>query len=71
MTSDQWNESHPVGTRVRYWPVLNDDGSFARAFPPTETITRSEAWDLGSGHPVVLIKGRTGGFHLGHLEVLP
>lgn len=67
MTAQEWNERHGVGTRVRYDsiipPIANARGFYSR--------TRSEAWTLGSGHAVVKIEGRTGGFHLSHLTPLP
>ncbi len=58
--------THPVGTPVRYWSVLPPSESF----PPFDTVTRSEAWALGDGSVVVLIKGRTGGVWVDHLEVI-
>lgn len=61
-----WNLLYPSGTPVRFYPVLPPTA----AAPPVDTVTRSEAWELGGGHPVVLIAGRTGGVHLEHLEVL-
>lgn len=67
LSAAQWNETYPAGTPVRYWPILPPvDGC-----PPVETVTRSEAWELGDGSPVVLVKGRTGGVHLSHLDVAP
>lgn len=65
MTADEWNERHPIGTAVRYWPLLNPRGG-----APFDSRTRSEAWGLGHGQPVVLIEGRSGGMCLDHLEVL-
>ena len=67
MSAKDWNEQHPVGTRVRYFPILPPIPSV----PAVVTETRSEAWELGSGHVVVLIKGKSGGVHVTHLEVLP
>lgn len=58
-----WNRQHPPGTPVRYFPVL---GQLEHA----DTKTRSEAWELGSGEPVVLIEGRTGGIALSNLTPL-
>lgn len=63
----RWNELYPVGTPVRYWPVLPP----TRSAPPFDTTTRSEAWTLGSGDVVVLVVGRTGGVRLSHVETLP
>lgn len=61
-TADDWNATHPVGTRVRYQPVKGID-----VFE--ETTTRSEAWEV-CGTPVVKIVGRAGGCALDHLTVL-
>lgn len=55
MSADEWNEKYPSGT---YVCVELDDGS------SWFTLTRSEAWTLPSGHHVVLLQGRTGGFSL-------
>lgn len=64
--ADFWNTLYPEGTRVRYWPVMPPmDG-----IPPVESRTRSIAWNLGNGAPVVKVEGRTGGLLLSHLEVL-
>ena len=51
---DHWNKDNPVGTRVN---VTDDFGDV------TETITRSEAWNL-CGSPVVMLKGISGGYLL-------
>lgn len=63
MTAAKWNETHPVGTPVTYFPVRGrfDNGR--------ETKTRSEAWELGGGHPVVMVEGVSGGVSLEHLHV--
>lgn len=64
-TAESWNAAHPVGTKVRYWPVYPPiDG-----IHPEDTTTRSEAWALGDGSVVVSVVGRTGGVHLSHIEV--
>lgn len=34
------------------------------------TKTRSVAWTLGSGEPVVAVKGYPGGIALSHIEVV-
>ena len=54
LTADQWNERYPEGQRVRFKDALS---SF-------ETTTRSKAWELGHGAPVVSLKGKTGGYLL-------
>lgn len=58
-----WNRRYPSGTPVRYFPVRGQSEHF-------DTQTRSDAWELASGHPVVLIEGRTGGIALSNLEPL-
>jgi len=65
-TVESWNTQCPVGTPVRYWPVL----PAIESCQPIESTTRSEAWMLGSGHGVVKIVGKVGGVHLLHLEVI-
>lgn len=42
-----------IGTKVE---VTLDDGS------KWITETRSEPWELGSGHKVVMLKGKSGGY---------
>ncbi len=65
-TAEAWNSDHPVGTAVRYWPILPPISSA----PPIDTITRTPAWTLGNGVVVVSIAGKTGGVSLSHIEVL-
>jgi hypothetical protein len=57
-----WNERHPVGTRVALRVLI--DG------PEVEvTRTRSKAWIVG-GHASVLVEGRAGGYGLDWLRPL-
>lgn len=66
-TAESWNAKHPVGTRVRFWPIYPPiDG-----VPPVDTETRSEAWAIGDGSVLVSIVGKNGGVCLTHVEVLP
>lgn len=60
MDAEQFNSLHPVGTRFRYYSVAG-----SKDF--VETKTRSECWELGDGHPVVLVDGRSGGVSIFHL----
>jgi hypothetical protein len=62
MTAAQFNARYPVGSLVRYFPVKGDP-----TFEPT--ATRSEAWELGNGQPVVALVGFTGGKSIAHIEV--
>ena len=55
----EWNELYPPGTKVH---LTNDDGEVE------ETETRSIAWLLGSGHPVVSVNGRAGGYLLERIK---
>jgi hypothetical protein len=63
LTASQWNELYPVGTDVRYWPIRDEPEC-------RDSTTRSEAWELGHGEPVVKIKGQAGGVLLSHLIVI-
>lgn len=58
-TAEQWNERHPVGTRVRFRDSTND----------LRTVTRSAAWTLGGGTAVVAIEGKSGGVGLDFLTL--
>ena len=58
-----WNAVHPIGTRVRYWRGL-------RSGEGQVSTTRSEAWRLGSGEPVVMVEGCAGGIALTHVVAL-
>jgi len=53
-------ERFPMGAKVRYFPVKGDT-DFVNA------EIRSQPWLLGSGHPVIMITGRTGGVSVDHL----
>lgn len=59
---ETFNQAHPIGTPVRYWPGTRD-GEGARS------ITRSPAWSI-SGHAVVSVEGYAGGIALSHIDVL-
>lgn len=64
-----WNEVHPIGTLVDYYSILPSIRSPAFS-APFRTRTRSEAWRLADGSPVVLLHGKTGGVHLSHVDVV-
>lgn len=63
ITAEEFNRRYPVGTEVRYYETIWDENTLS-------SKTRSEAWTLGHGEPVVLIEGKTGGVSLGHLEII-
>lgn len=65
ITADEFNERHPVGTPVTYHHVIPEvDGIL-----PLITHTRTPAWELGDGTPVVSVQGRSGGMALSHVEL--
>lgn len=59
MTAEQWNDTYPAGQPVE---LTEDDGSI------THTQTRSIAWELGHGEPVVKVDGKTGGYLLERIK---
>lgn len=60
MSAENFNKIYVVGAKFKYYPVAGN-----KDFVMTET--RSECWELGDGHPVVLIKGKSGGVSIFHL----
>lgn len=63
MTADEFNSRYPVGTAVVAYP----DSRLDRAL---ETVTRTPAWTLGHGAPVVSVEGYAGGISLTHVDVI-
>ncbi len=63
LTAAEWNERYPVGTPVRYHSIIGDPEFVA-------SKTRSEAWNLGHGAPVVKIEGIHGGVLLEAIDVI-
>ena len=61
LTAKEWNDKYPPGTIVVYTNAIGDK---------LTTYTRSEAWELGHGDPVVLLHGRAGGYALEFLTVV-
>jgi hypothetical protein len=59
----EFNAAHPVGTPVRYWPELRQGEGIV-------SVTRTPAWLMGHGEPVVSVEGYTGGIYLTHVAVL-
>lgn len=59
--ADEWNAKYPIGTVV---DVRRNEG------PVTRTKTRSVAWILGHGAPVVLVDGISGGYGLDWITVV-
>lgn len=59
MTAAQWNANHKPGTGV----IVKLDGGELKY-----TKTRSEAWELGHGQPVVMLEGISGGYDLARVK---
>ncbi|GES27827.1 hypothetical protein AB0G60_03105 [Streptomyces angustmyceticus] len=84
--ADAWNARHPIGTRVMAYPGIRPEHPVAAAHqrrveegrtygdtdPCTrlETTTRTPAWILGHGEPVVSVEGYAGGICLTHVDVI-
>lgn len=61
VTAEEWNAAHEPGIDV---VVRLDNGELWR------TKTRSEAWNLGHGQPVVMLEGKSGGYDLSRVAPL-
>ena len=58
MTADEWNALYPVGTPVMAYPSCRPEYDAAVAAEyRLVTVTRSRAWNLGHGAPVVAVEG--------------
>lgn len=69
MTADAWNDRYPPGTPVVAYPgVRPEDPTAASLCTRLETRTRSAAWNLGHGEPVVAVEGYAGGIALTHID---
>jgi UDP-N-acetylmuramoylalanine-D-glutamate ligase len=71
LTAEQWNNLHPVGTSVIAYPGVRPEHPAYSALNSRrlETVTRSRAWNLGHGAPVVAVVGHSGGICLSHVDV--
>jgi len=70
MNADQWNALYPVGTPVVAYPLTRPEDGVKDFFERLETVTRTPAWTLGHGEPVVSVEGYAGGIALDHVDVL-
>lgn len=61
--ADEWNDAHPIGTPVWYWPGLREDGIEAE-----HSTTRTAASVLGGHTAVVWVEGRGDCIALTHVE---
>ncbi|MEU2453865.1 hypothetical protein ABZ605_27780 [Streptomyces sp. NPDC012765] len=72
MDAEQWNARYPVGTPVTAYPLTRpDDDHTGWPAERLETRTRSVAWNLGHGAPVVMVDGYAGGIALTHVDPAP
>jgi hypothetical protein len=70
LTAEQWNERYPIGTPVIAYPgVRPEHPAAAELCAVLTTRTRSIAWNLGHGTPVVAVDGYAGGIDLGHIDL--
>ena len=71
LSAAQFNQLYPVGTPVIAYPGARPDDPDAVLFDttPLVTRTRSAAWTLGGGEPVVAVDGHTGGIGLDHIDL--
>ena len=63
VTSEQFNEIYPIGTKVVYQPLIGGEG--------IDSKKRSEAWNLGHGTAVVMVFGKSRGIAGTHSGNLP
>lgn len=62
ISAANWNASVPIGTLVRYFPVLGQPESVV-------SKTRSPAWVMPCGIAVCSIEDHAGGMSLDHLLI--
>jgi hypothetical protein len=68
--ADAFNATHPVGTRVIAYPSVRPEFDIKLAEQTRlVTTTRSTAWALGHGSPVVSVHGYAGGIRLDHIDI--
>lgn len=63
ISANEFNEQYEVGQEVAYFPVTGEQEFL-------QTKTRTPAWELGHGEPVVSVNGRNGGVCLSNVEIL-
>jgi hypothetical protein len=65
-----FNAHYPVGTRVIAYPSVRPEYNAAIAAKTRlVTTTRTPAWTLGHGEPVVSVHGYAGGITLEHVDI--
>jgi len=86
VNAETFNSLHPVGTPVFAYPGIrpehpvaiayrkraNDGRTFGDSDPCKRLVTktRTPAWELGHGEPVVSVDGYAGGIVLDHVDVV-
>ncbi|MFI5992405.1 hypothetical protein ACIBAC_11210 [Streptomyces sp. NPDC051362] len=63
MNAETFNSRFPIGTPVFAYPATRDDEALI-------SRTRTPAWELGHGEPVVSVDGYAGGICLTHVDVM-
>lgn len=78
MSAAAWNAAYPVGTPVTAYPGIRPEyaaelaakrGRTPSEVPTLITRTRSVAWELGHGEPVVKVDDYAGGISLEHIDL--
>jgi hypothetical protein len=59
MKAEEFNKAYPVGTEVIYVDDFKKEH---------RTKTESEAWETGSGHVLVSIQGKSGGYDIARIK---
>lgn len=70
MSTEEFNARYPVGTPVVAYPLTRPEHNMPDFFERLETVTRTPAWTLGCGTPVVSVDGYAGGITLTHVDVI-
>jgi len=72
MSAADWNARYPVGTPVTAYPGIRPEYAAeigCTDYPQLTTHTRTPAWELGHGEPVVSVDGYAGGISLDHIDL--
>lgn len=70
VSAARWNYEHPVGTPVVAYPAVRPGHPAYDPASRLEAVTRTPAWTLGHGQPVVSVEGYAGGIALTHVGVI-
>jgi len=73
LNAEQWNALFPIGTPVIAYPSIRPEHAAKigmTEYPRLVTHTRSHAWNLGHGEPVVAVNGYAGGISLEHIDLI-